>query len=75
MWLYQIYDVDYYMKNINMFDRNLTVDIGIDRYNSDTIQDLSTPVSDARALADCAQTEYGYNKDEKAIACSMKQPY
>ena len=42
------------------FERNLAVVIGIDRYNSDSIHDLSTPVSDARALADLLETEYEY---------------
>ncbi|MEG4306873.1 nSTAND1 domain-containing NTPase [Microcoleus sp. D3_18a_C4] len=47
------------------FDRNLAVVIGINRYKSESIHDLSTPVSDARALADLLETEYGYNQDEK----------
>ncbi|MEG4595348.1 caspase family protein [Microcoleus sp. F8_C2] len=47
------------------FDRNLAVVIGIDRYKNDSIHDLSTPVSDARAFADLLETEYGYNKDKK----------
>jgi WD40 repeat protein len=48
------------------FDRNLAVVIGIDRYNSDSIHDLSTPVSDARALAELLETEYEY-KPENVI--------
>lgn len=34
------------------FDRNLAVVIGIDRYENDSIRDLSTAVSDAGAIAD-----------------------
>ena len=45
------------------FDRNLAVVIGIDRYNSESIHDLSTPVSDARAIADLLETEYEYKPD------------
>ncbi len=45
------------------FDRNLAVVIGIDRYNSESIQNLRTPVSDARALADLLETEYGYEPE------------
>ena len=45
------------------FDRNLAVVIGIDRYKSDSIHDLSTPVNDARALADLLETEYGYEPE------------
>ena len=48
------------------FDRNLAVVIGIDRYKSDSIHDLSTPVSDARALAELLETEYEY-KPENVI--------
>jgi len=51
--------------NRTNFDRNLAVVIGIDRYKSKSIHNLSTPVSDARALADLLETEYGYNKDKK----------
>ena len=46
--------------NKTNFERNLAVVIGIDRYNSDSIHDLSTPVSDARALAELLETEYEY---------------
>jgi WD40 repeat protein len=46
--------------NKTNFERNLAVVIGIDRYKSDSIHDLSTPVSDARALADLLETEYEY---------------
>ncbi|MEG3836396.1 nSTAND1 domain-containing NTPase [Microcoleus sp. Z1_C3] len=49
------------------FDRNLVVVIGIDHYKSESIQDLKTPVSDARVLADLLETEYGYNKDENVV--------
>lgn len=52
--------------NKTNFDRNLAVVIGIDRYNSDRIHNLSTPVSDARALADLLETEYEY-KPENVI--------
>ncbi|HEY9833849.1 MAG TPA: caspase family protein [Stenomitos sp.] len=45
------------------FDRNLAVVIGIDRYKSESIQNLRTPVSDARALADLLETEYGYEPE------------
>jgi WD40 repeat protein len=45
------------------FDRNLAVVIGIDRYKSKSIQNLKTPVSDARALADLLETEYGYEPE------------
>lgn len=45
------------------FDRNLAVVIGIDHYKSDSIHDLSTPVSDARALADLLETEYEYKPE------------
>jgi hypothetical protein len=33
------------------FDRNLAVVIGIDRYKNDSIRNLSTAVSDARAIS------------------------
>jgi WD40 repeat protein len=45
------------------FDRNLAVVIGIDHYKSDSIHDLSTPVNDARALADLLEKEYGYEPE------------
>ena len=48
------------------FDRNLAVVIGIDFYNIDGIHNLSTPVSDARAIADLLQTDYDY-KEENII--------
>lgn len=47
--------------NKTNFDRNLAVVIGIDRYQSDRIHDLRTPVSDATALANLLETEYEYN--------------
>lgn len=46
------------------FDRNLAVVIGIDRYQSNSIHDLSTPVSDARALAELLETAYAYKQTE-----------
>jgi WD40 repeat protein len=49
--------------NKTNFDRNLAVVIGIDHYKSDSIHDLSTPVSDARALADLLETEYEYKPE------------
>lgn len=49
--------------NKTNFDRNLAVVIGIDRYKSDSIHDLSTPVNDARALAELLETEYGYEPE------------
>ena len=49
------------------FDRNLAVVIGIDRYNSESIQNLRTPVSDARALADLLETEYEYKSPKAKI--------
>jgi WD40 repeat protein/energy-coupling factor transporter ATP-binding protein EcfA2 len=52
--------------NKTNFDRNQAVVIGIDRYKNDSIHDLSTPVSDARALADLLETEYEY-KSENVI--------
>lgn len=45
------------------FDRNLAVVVGINCYKSESIQDLKTPVSDARALADLLETEYGYEPE------------
>jgi WD40 repeat protein len=45
------------------FDRNLAVVIGIDLYKSESIHDLRTPVSDARALAELLETEYGYEPE------------
>jgi uncharacterized caspase-like protein len=49
--------------NRTNFDRNLAVVIGINHYQSDSIHDLSTPVSDARAIADLLETEYEYQPD------------
>ena len=58
--------------NKTNFDRNLAVVIGIDRYNSDRIHNLSTPVSDARALADLLES---MNINLKmSFACSTKTP-
>ncbi|MCU0535733.1 MAG: caspase family protein [Hydrococcus sp. Prado102] len=45
------------------FARNLAVVIGIDCYKSDNIHDLSTPVSDAIALADLLEKKYGYKPE------------
>lgn len=42
------------------FDRNLAVVIGIDQYQSSSIHDLRTAVSDAQAIADLLEKEYGY---------------
>jgi hypothetical protein len=53
--------------NKTNFDRNLAVVIGIDRYNSESIQNLRTPVSDARALADLLETEYEYKSPKGKI--------
>ena len=52
--------------NRTNFERNLAVVIGIDRYNSDSIHDLSTPVSDARAFADLLETKYEYKSQYKS---------
>jgi WD40 repeat protein len=45
----------------NDFDRNLAVIIGIDDYKGTRISKLSTPVSDATALADLLQGKFGYD--------------
>ncbi|OIP67755.1 MAG: hypothetical protein AUK43_18460 [Oscillatoriales cyanobacterium CG2_30_40_61] len=42
------------------FDRNLAVVIGIDHYKNKSIHNLKTPVSDAKAIANLLQTQYGY---------------
>ncbi|MEP0924352.1 hypothetical protein [Leptolyngbya sp. ST-U4] len=52
--------------NRGNFDRNLAVVIGIDHYSNDSIRDLSTAVSDARAIADLLKQQYDYKQsDEK----------
>ncbi|PSB43229.1 hypothetical protein C7B80_24930 [Cyanosarcina cf. burmensis CCALA 770] len=71
--------------NRTNFDRNLAVIIGIDRYENDLIHDLSTPVSDAKAIADLLQTHYGYKEEhvirlfspcpDDAIFKDLPQPY
>ncbi|MCU0535727.1 MAG: hypothetical protein MUD14_17695 [Hydrococcus sp. Prado102] len=45
------------------FDRNLAVIIGIDRNDNDNIHDLSTPVSDACAIANIEEIHYRQNKN------------
>ncbi len=50
--------------NRTNFERNLAIVIGIDRYEDEKIQNLSTPVSDARAIANLLQTQYGYKKED-----------
>jgi len=52
--------------NRGYFHRNLAVVIGIDLYQNDSIKDLSTAVSDARAIAHLLEQEYDYKQsDEK----------
>jgi hypothetical protein len=58
----QIKDKPWPAKRTN-FDRNLAVVIGIDRYENPNIHDLSTPVSDAIALANLLETGYGYKPE------------
>lgn len=59
--------------NKTNFDRNLAVIIGIDRYDNDNIHDLSTPVSDACAIANLLQTDYGF-KEENTICLFSPRP-
>ena len=47
------------------FDRNLAVVIGIDRYENDSIRNLSTAVSDAGAIANLLEKEYAYKQSDK----------
>ena len=47
------------------FDRNLAVVIGIDRYENDSIQNLSTAVSDAGAIACCSLMNTTIGKSQK----------
>ncbi|GAP96275.1 nSTAND1 domain-containing NTPase [Leptolyngbya sp. NIES-2104] len=44
------------------FTRNLAVVIGVDDYASKSIHKLSTPVSDASAIADLLETDYAYQQ-------------
>lgn len=44
------------------FTRNLAVVIGIDDYENKSIHNLSTPVSDASAIADLLETDYAYKQ-------------
>ncbi|KYC41144.1 hypothetical protein WA1_22925 [Scytonema hofmannii PCC 7110] len=60
-------------KNKTNFERNLAVIIGIDRYDSSGIHDLSTAVNDARAIADLLQENYGY-KEENIICLFSPRP-
>jgi uncharacterized caspase-like protein len=59
--------------NKTNFDRNLAVIIGIDRYDNSNIHDLSTPVSDACAIANLLQTDYGF-KEENIICLFFPHP-
>ncbi|MEB3359559.1 MAG: caspase family protein [Synechococcales bacterium] len=47
------------------FDRNLAVVVGIDRYQNQGIQTLSTAVSDARAIAHLLEHQYAYQHSRK----------
>lgn len=49
------------------FERNLAVIIGIDDYKGTRISKLSTPVSDATALADLLQGKFGYDNVRRLI--------
>ena len=49
------------------FDRNLAVIIGIDDYEGTKISKLSTPVSDATALADLLEKKFGYDNVRRLI--------
>jgi uncharacterized caspase-like protein len=53
------------------FDRNLAVVIGIDRYKSDSIRDLSTAVSDADAIATLLEQSYGYRQSEQTAVIRL----
>jgi WD40 repeat protein/energy-coupling factor transporter ATP-binding protein EcfA2 len=46
------------------FDRNLAVVIGIDRYKNPSIRNLSTAVSDAKAIADLLEQKYAYKQSD-----------
>ena len=46
------------------FTRNLAVVIGVDDYENKSIHNLSTPVSDASAIADLLETDYAYKQDK-----------
>lgn len=48
------------------FARNLAVVIGIDRYQSDNIQNLSTAVGDAEAIAEVLEQLYGYKQTNQS---------
>jgi Caspase domain len=46
------------------FDRNLAVVISINHYSNASIRDLSTAVSDARAIANLLEQKYDYKQSD-----------